>query len=137
MTSMRDYLEYYPLLDVRPFLLAIKKQIRFYKERGLDLFKDAFSLPGISSRYVFNSSPEAKFALFNSNNSDLSKAIYSQMTGGPAIVFKREGYVGISKIKPHIFGANSETVGSIIGYDSNSLYLSCTVEDMPTGYMIQ
>jgi hypothetical protein len=137
MKTMRDYLHHYQLLDVRPFLRAIEKQIHFYKERNLDLFKEAFSLPGISSRYVFKTSPNAKFMLFNEKNGDIDKALESQMTGGPAIVFKREGHVGFTKIKKHIFGDKAETVQSIIGYDSNSLYLSCTAGDMPTGYMLR
>ena len=135
MQTMRDYLIHYQMLDVRPFLVAISKQIEFYEEKGLDLFKSAFSLPGISFKYVFATSPLARFMIFNKSDSDVAKALQNQMTGGPAIVFAREAYVNKSKIKQHIYGANCETVRSICGYDSNSLYLSCTGDFMPTGYM--
>lgn len=134
MQSMRDYLTYYQMLDVTPFLAAVANQVQFYSEKGLDLFKSAVSLPGISFKYVFDSFPKARFMLFNSSTCDIHKALQSQMTGGPAIVFSREAKVGETKIKPHLFGELAETVRAILGFDSNALYLYCTGLDMPVGY---
>lgn len=135
MKTMKDYLVHYQMLDVRPFLVAISNQIAFYSEKGLDLFKSAYSLPGISFLYVFQTSPQARFMLFNKTESNVCKALQKQMTGGPSIVFSREAEVNKSKIKSHIYGDKAKTVQSILGFDSNSLYLSCTGDYMPTGFM--
>ena len=39
-------------LDVKPFLEALGKMRGFYTDFGIDIFKDAVSLPGVSMNYV-------------------------------------------------------------------------------------
>ena len=46
MTSLRDLLLYYNNCDVVLFLTALDNQCHLYKESGLDMLKDAPSLPG-------------------------------------------------------------------------------------------
>ena len=41
--KMRDYLEYYNNLDVVPFLIALENLSTYYRDRGIDVFKDAIS----------------------------------------------------------------------------------------------
>ena len=43
-----DWLEYYNNLDVTPFLETLEKIKAFYTSIGVDIFKDAVSLPGVS-----------------------------------------------------------------------------------------
>ena len=43
-----DWLEYYNNLDVSPFLEALETMKAFYTNLGIDIFKDAVSLPGVS-----------------------------------------------------------------------------------------
>ena len=135
MKTFRDYLEYYQLLDTQPMLEAVKNQCKFFIERGIDMFKDACSLPGISSKYVFKNSPNAKFMLFSNSDADIFKSLKHQFTGGPPIIFHREAHSGESKIKERQYGDDAHTVENIVGYDANSLYLSCTGKSMPLGYM--
>jgi len=51
MMSFADWLRYYNNLDVRPFIEALQKMKTFYAERGIDICKDAVSLPGVSLQY--------------------------------------------------------------------------------------
>ena len=52
MTSFADWLRYYNNLDVVPFIEALQKMKTFYGERGIDICKDAVSLPGVSLQYL-------------------------------------------------------------------------------------
>ena len=52
MRTFGDWLEYYNNLDVAPFLEALQKMKEFYANLGIDIFKDAVSLPGVSEKYI-------------------------------------------------------------------------------------
>ena len=52
MRTFGDWLEYYNNLDVSPFLEALVKMRVFYTDLGVDIFKDAVSLPGVSMQYI-------------------------------------------------------------------------------------
>ena len=56
------------------------------------------------------------------------------MIGGPSIVFCRHAEAGVSKIRSHIYReADAKTCRSVLGLDSNSLYLFCSGQEMPCG----
>ena len=48
MKTFADWLKYYNNLDVGLFLEALEKMRGFYSDIGVDIFKDAGSLPGVS-----------------------------------------------------------------------------------------
>lgn len=52
MRTFADWLGYYNSPDVVPFLEALESMQGFYTELGIDLFKDAVSLPGVSMEYL-------------------------------------------------------------------------------------
>ena len=52
MLTFGDWLEYYNNLDVAPFLEALQKMKEFYTNLGVDIFKDAVSLPSVSKQYI-------------------------------------------------------------------------------------
>ena len=54
------------------------------------------------------------------------------MIGGPSIVFCRHAEAGVSKIRSHIY-EDAKTCRSVLGLDSNSLYLFCSGQEMPCG----
>ena len=54
LPTFRDWLEYYNNLDVSPFLEALETMKAFYTNLGIDIFKDAVSLPGISMQYILH-----------------------------------------------------------------------------------
>ena len=71
-TSLHDLLVYYNNLDVEPFVEAIEKCVMFYQNKGLDLFKQAFSVGGITKRYLFSQTPsDCFFLLIDKKNLDL------------------------------------------------------------------
>ena len=71
MTTLRDFLVWYNNRDLVPFLQAIDKQFAFYQQRGIDMFKQGISVPGLTLLYLFNDLPEKTyFTLFNEKNTD-------------------------------------------------------------------
>ena len=52
MQTFGDWLEYYNNLDVTPFLETLEKMKAYYTNLGVDIFKDAVSLPGVSMQYI-------------------------------------------------------------------------------------
>ena len=72
MTTLQDFLVWYNNRDVFPFLQAINRQFVFYQQRGIDMFKQGISVPGLTLFYLFNDLPEKTyFTLFNEKNKDL------------------------------------------------------------------
>ena len=56
------------------------------------------------------------------------------MIGGPSIVFCRHAEAGVSKFRSHIYREeDAKTCRSVLGLDSNSLYLFCSGQEMPCG----
>jgi len=58
MKTFADLLRYYNNLDVAPGLEALEKMRAFYTERGIDILKDAVSLPGVSLHYLLRGTVE-------------------------------------------------------------------------------
>ena len=130
MTTMRDYLVWYNNRDVTPFVEAIAKQFAFYHDRGIDMFKDGISVPGLSLLHLFNDLPnDTYFTVFNRTNSDLHELVKDNIVGGPAIIFHRYHEKNVTRIR-----GGSEPCRSIVGYDANALYLWALMQDMPTGW---
>ena len=112
-------------------MLAVEKSILFYRrDKGLDTFKDAMSVPGLASRYIFPTADESYFTVFNESNKDLFETVKG-ICGGPSIVFSRYHENEVTKIR------NGKPCKSIMGFDANALYLYAIAQDMPTGSMIR
>ena len=130
MTTMRDNLVWYNNRDVTPFLEAIAKQFAFYHDRGIDMFKDGISVPGLSLLHLINDLPnDTYFTVFNRTNSDLHELVKDNIVGGPAIIFHSYHEKNVTRIR-----GGSEPCRSIVGYDANALYLWALMQDMPTGW---
>ena len=133
MTTMRDYLIWYNNRDVTPFLDAIAKQFTFYCDRGIDMFKDGISVPGLSLLYLFSNLPkDTFFTVFNETSKDLHHLVKDNIVGGPAIIFHRYHEKAVTKIR-----GGSELCRKIVGYDANALYLWALMQDMPTGWYVR
>ena len=52
--TVRDLLEFYNNLDVKPFLEAVVNHREFFYSMGLDMFKDGMSLPGLAEKIMFS-----------------------------------------------------------------------------------
>lgn len=138
MTSFKDYLIWYNNRDVQPFIEAVEKLSRFYKENSIDLFKDGISVPGLTMKYLFMNLPhDTYFTLFDEKNSDLHDLVKSNVVGGPSIIFHRHHEVGETKIRQEEFGEEAKVCGGVLGFDANALYLHCLMQDMPTGWFVR
>ena len=81
MTTLRDFLVWYNNRDVVPFLQAIDTQFAFYQQRGIDMFKQGISVPGLTLLYLFNDLPEKTyFTIFKENHFPESLVCYNADT---------------------------------------------------------
>ena len=99
MKTFGDWLEYYNNLDVSPFLEALQTMKSFYTGLGVDIFKDAVSLPGVSMQYVLRGSlrgrnPPALYAPGPEAYAMLKEAV----VGGPSLVLTRKHVRGETSI---------------------------------------
>ena len=53
MKIFRDYLIYYNNKDVAPFVKAINEHMKFFIGKGIDMFKDGMTLPGLTLKLLF------------------------------------------------------------------------------------
>jgi very-short-patch-repair endonuclease len=128
MQSLQDFLVHYNNLDTAPFCEALEKMRQFYKEMGVDLFKNVISAPGIARKVLFDDAGEAAhFALPDKWNINLYETLKKNLVGGPSIIFHRHQENGKTFIR------NRKLCKRIIGYDSNALYLFAFGQNMPCG----
>ena len=139
MQTLRDFLIWYNNLDVVPFLEALEKQSDVYVSKGLDMFKDAVSVPSLATKWMFKESSTNLFSipLISKKNSDLHKTVRENIVGGPAIVFHRYHESDKTYIKSNKYGSSAKSCKQIKGYDANSLYLYAAMQPLPTGTMIR
>ena len=78
METMKNYLEYYNLLDVVPFVEAVDKLQNMYTEKSVDMFKSAFSVPGIARQLLYNCAVKnnAEIALIDGKKTKICISIY-------------------------------------------------------------
>ncbi|GFN90296.1 Zinc finger protein 546-like [Plakobranchus ocellatus] len=125
MRNLRDLLVWYNNKDTRPFIEALEKQCEFYKTLGLDMLKDAVSVPGLTLRYLFKTMPQNHFfSLIRVKDKDLHEELRKQIVGGSSIIFHRYHEKGITKLR----GENEKQLGNrrirVDGWDArnNTVY---------------
>ena len=137
LTSVRpkrdacDWLRYYNDLDVVPGLETLQKMRTLYTEKGIDILKVAVSLPGVSMHYLSRGTIERGAELF-SPCKEAYDMLKGAVVGGQSLVFKRYHAVGETTIRPHHF-SKPKPCRRVIGYDTNALYLSTMLREMPCG----
>ena len=132
MSTMRDFLTWYNNRDVVPFLEALDKLTKFYRERYIDAFKDGMSVPGLTMKYLFQMANNEPFAIFSKKDKDLYYTFRNNLVGGPSIIFNRHHEKDKTKIR------DTENIcEKIVGFDANALYLWAIMQDMPTGSFIR
>lgn len=130
---MKDYLIYYNTMDVIGLLKGIAVQKRYFREMGLDIFRDGISLPGLAAKYLYASMPpDTFFSLFKSD-AKFYDQIRDSVRGGISMMFTRYQEADVTKIREHEFGDEAKTCKSIVGFDVSGMYLSVMAQDQPTG----
>ena len=131
MRTFADWLRYYNNLDVGPGLEALEKLRAFYSEKGIDILKDAVSIPGVSLHYLLRGAVQRGADLYNPGE-EANKMLKEAVVGGSSLVFTRYHEVGITKIRSHQI-AEPRLCKRILGYDANALYLSTMLKEMHCG----
>ena len=136
MQTFGDWLEYYNNLDVAPFLEALQKMKEFYTSLGIDIFKDAVSLPGVSEKYILRKTLQPRWGYkppeLYSPNKEAYAMLKDAVVGGPSLVFTRKHVAGETRIRSHQY-EDARVCRRILGYDANSLYPSTMMKEMPCG----
>jgi len=131
MRTFADWLRFYNNLDVAPGLEALEKMKSFYTERGIDILKDAVSLPGVSLHYLLRGAIECGADLYSP-----SKDAYEMLKGAvvrrTSLVFTRRHEAGVTRIRSHQF-EEPRLCKKIVGYDASIFYLSTMLREMPCG----
>ena len=131
MKTFKDWVRYYNNLDVAPGLEALEKMRNFYTEKGIDIMKDAVSIPGVSLHYLLRGAIERNAELY-SPSKEAYDMLKEAVVGGPSLVFTRYHEVGKTRIRSHQI-AEPKLCQNILGYDANALYLSTMLREMPCG----
>ena len=131
MKTFKDWVRYYNNLDVAPGLEALQKMKNFYTEKGIDIMKDAVSIPGVSLHYLLRGAIERNAELY-SPSEEAYQMLKEAVVGGPSLVFTRYHEVGKTRIRSHQI-AEPQLCKNILGYDANALYLSTMLREMPCG----
>jgi len=131
MRTFADWLRYYNNLDVAPGLEALEKMRNFYAEKGIDILKDAVSMPGVSLHYLLRGSVERGADLWSPGR-EAYDMLKRAVVGGPSLVFTRRHEVGVTRIRSHQI-AEARLCKKILGFDVNVLYLSTMLKEMPCG----
>jgi len=98
MRTFADWLRYYNNLDVAPGLEALEKMRNFYTEKGIDILKDAVSMPGVSLHYLLREAVERGANLYSPGR-EAYHMLKSAVVGGPSLVFTRRHEVGVTRIR--------------------------------------
>ena len=130
-TSFKQFLELYNNLDVQPLVQAVQKMQLFYREKNIDLFKIAVSVPGIARKLLFVST-NANFPLFSYATQDIFKTIKKSCFGGPSIIFTRKHKVNETLIR----NDPDKVCQAIRGEDANALYVRALQEPFGTGCFV-
>ena len=133
MQTLGDWLKYYNNLDVTPFLETLEKMKSFYTKLGIDIIKDAVSLPGVSMQYILQGTlrgrnPPELYA----PSSEAYEMLKGAVVGGPSLVFTHKHIAGQTSIRSHKYEL-SRTVQRILGFDANSPYPSTMTKEMLCG----
>ena len=136
MQTFGDWLEYYNNLDVAPFLEALQKMKEFYTDLGVDIFKDAVSLPGVSQQYLLRKTLQPRRGYkppeLYAPNAEAYAMLKAAVVGGPSLVFTRKHVAGETHIRSSQC-EDAKVCSRILGYDANSLYPSTMMKEMPCG----
>ena len=132
--NLGKYLEYYNNLDVKPFVGAICTMQKFYFDKGIDLFKDSLSVPGVARKMLFRDAlrQNVHFQIPGVRDKDLYYTLRANLVGGPSIIFHRKAIAGETCIRN-----SANLVRSCEGMDANSLYLFCIGQKMPVGAYVR
>ena len=134
MTKFEDFLRFYNIRNLEPFVEAVMKMMKFYIDCDIDLFKCSILAPGIARRMLYDVSKkhQVHFSLFDQQQESPDSTFKQNLTGDPSIIFNRHAEAG----KTFIRGNPLKPCKRVVGVDANALYLWAIVQAQPTGRCI-
>ena len=133
MKTFGEGLECYNNLDVTPFLETLEKMKAFYTMLGIDLFKDAVSLPGVSMQYILRGTLRGRDpSQLYAPSGEAYEMQKGAVVGGLSLVFTRKHVAGKTRIRSHKYEL-ARIVQRVLGFDANSLHPSTMSKEMPCG----
>ena len=116
-----------------PFLEALVKMRAFYTDLGIDIFKDAVSLAGVSMKYILRGTLKGRKAPeLYATSKEAYDMLKGAVVGGPSLVFTRKHVANQTRIRSQKYN-EARLTKRILGYDANSLYPSTMMKEMPCG----
>ena len=109
--TVADYLKYYNIQDVVPFLVGVCNYAKEMRTKQVDVVRDGISLPGLAKQILVKHVPHR--SLYYIDNPELYSTIRRNEVGGQSIIFTRR---------------NGTQHPYVVGFDANSLYLYCLGE---------
>ena len=105
-----------------------------YSGHGVRIFKDAVSLPDVSSQYLLSGTMQGLNALelYAPGIKAYEMMLKGAVVGGPSLDFIRKHGAGKTTIRSHKY-KNARMCQQILGYDANALYPSTILQEMPFG----
>ena len=123
MRTFADWLENYNNLDIVPFLEAMEKMRRFYSRLGVDIFKEAVPLPGVSSQYLLPGTLKGKGGpQLYTPNEEAYKKLKEAVVGGLSLVFTRKHR---KRVKRRSARTRTKML-AYVGGCSDSMWTPCT-----------
>ena len=105
----------------------------FYANLGIDIFKDAVSLTGVSAKYLLRGTLGKRNAPeLYAPEREAYDVLKDAVVGGPSLVFTRKHEAGKTKIRSHKY-EDARLCQRVLGYDANALYPSTMLQGMPCG----
>ena len=114
--TIADYLKYYNVQDVVPFLVGVCNYAKEIRNKKVDVVRDAISFPGLAKQILLKHVPHR--SLYYIDDPFVYSTIKRSEVGGQSIIFTRK---------------NGPEHPFVKGFDANSLYLYCLGEGQFTG----
>ena len=91
MKTFRDYLIYYNNKDVAPIVKAINEHMTFLIGKGIDMFKDDMTLPGLTLKLLFEkvSADTIPYVLFSEADKDVHELVRNNLVRGSLYYFSQ------------------------------------------------
>ena len=113
MSSFKDFLLWYNIKDVMPFLEAMRKMISFHHDKNFDMLKLGCTLPNLAN-ICLHKSTDAKFYAFTEGDKDLLEKNREDVVGGSSVVSRRKAVVVQTFIRK-----STNICKSIVGTDAS------------------
>jgi hypothetical protein len=136
IVSMYGFLKFYNTQDVQPLVIAIENCFKCYDQYFDVNAMSALSLPSLAMKAMFKNYSKIDPLIYSipDKNKEINNIFRSNVEGGLVNVYRRDVTTMILEDVPDAakYAENGDKFTFILGLDSNSMYLACQGEKLPT-----